>query len=324
MANRVDSIFRQYYTNEPFVDRLLAEPDGAVDVIIPVIHSNELWESNLRSFYREIPVHRLLIGDGGCIDDTIKIARRYPRVEIFDHRHFKSLGYSIRKLIEAVETKWFVYLHSDVYLPEGWFGAMRSHQAEYDWFGCPMRHTIMVEYPVIDKIRPYAGSQMGRKAVFEEGLTRIEDDYVYRQEDFVLADLVEKNGFKHGRIEDTFHYHQITYKPSPWVRKIRAVSIDLDMDKKEEIRTYAMQVRGIVKYLEPNPNNIAEVQACLCRLLKAGEWEGRKLKRWVAETNPAWSPHIRKCMTRARIIIFLRTVYRHIFERTPAYKAPAV
>ena len=54
---------------------------------------------------------------------------QFPRVHIFDHSSYKSLGYSVRALMTAVETEWFLYLHSDVYLPEKWFDTMRTHQS---------------------------------------------------------------------------------------------------------------------------------------------------------------------------------------------------
>ena len=72
------SIFSRYFGAEPFADRFATDSARAVDVIIPIVHTNELWRSNLTSIYREIPVNRLLIGDGGCIDDSLEIARRFP------------------------------------------------------------------------------------------------------------------------------------------------------------------------------------------------------------------------------------------------------
>ena len=74
----IDDILRR---NE-FVDRFVQSTDRSVDVIIPVIHTNGLWEQNLKSIYREIPIRRLLISDGGCIDDSIAIVRRFPRVTV--------------------------------------------------------------------------------------------------------------------------------------------------------------------------------------------------------------------------------------------------
>ena len=291
-----DSIFREYYSPEPFVDRFQTHPEGAIDVIIPIIHTNELWKKNLFSFYREIPIHKLLIGDGGCVDNSIDIVKEFPRVEVFDHRSYKTLGYSIRKLIEAVEADWFVYVHSDVYLPPGWFDVMQRHQADYDWFGCPMKHTVMVQYEIPEDVRPYAGSQMGLKSAFLPRLETIADDYVYRQEDFVLADVVEKAGFRHGKIEDTFHYHQTMYKPTPWVRKVKSVNLDLYISPEEEVRNRIMQASGIIKYLEPtNPALVSEASMSIERLFELGElrtanWP--EFKQWVVQTNPKWLPYL--------------------------------
>lgn len=291
-----ESIFRTYYSDVPFVDRFETQPDAGVDVIIPVIHTNELWRTNLFSLYREIPIHKLFIGDGGCIDNSIEVVKQFPRVEILDHRAYKSLGYSLRKLIEAVETEWFIYVHSDVYLPPGWFDTMQHHQPEYDWFGCPMKHTVMIQYEIPEEVRPYAGSQMGRKSAFMPRLETIDDDYVYRQEDFVLVDVIEKAGFKHGKIEDTFHYHQTMYKPTPWVRKLRSVNLDLYVSPEEEVRNRTMQARGIIKYLEPNnPALVAEATMSIQRLFELGEltpanWP--EFKQWVAQTNEKWLPFL--------------------------------
>jgi len=59
MNERANSIFREYYDKKPFIDRFLTQPNGSIDVIIPVVHTNELWEANLYSFYREIPINKL-------------------------------------------------------------------------------------------------------------------------------------------------------------------------------------------------------------------------------------------------------------------------
>ena len=319
MSDKTDSIFRRYYAEEPFVDRFLEKPEYAVDVIIPVVHTNELWERNLYSYYREIPIHNLLIGDGGCIDDTIKIVSSYPRVKIFDHRNFVSLGYSIRKLIEAVETDWFIYIHSDAYLPPGWFDTMRKYQTEYDWYGCIERDTVMVEYDNDFGERPWAGSQMGRKIAFESGLSRIDDDYVYRQEDFVFADIVKQAGFKEGRVTDTFHYHQTMHKLTPWARKVKAVKIDVELSRDEEVRTWMMQGKGIVKYLQPSCGwLINDVAYSFDRLMELKQITWRDCKQWIIMTNPVWWRYVRLGIIKGRItrysILLLHKIYRSIFR----------
>jgi hypothetical protein len=311
MNERGHSIFREFYTEQPFVDRFLEHPEKGVDVIIPIIHTNELWKANLFSFYREIPIHTLLIGDGGCIDDSIAIARKFPRVKILDHRNFKSLGYSIRKLIEAIETEWFIYVHSDAYLPPGWFDEMHKHQADYDWFGCPMQNIFMVEFDNDYGERPWAGSQMGRTHAFENGLNRIDDDYVYRQEDFVFADIVSKAGFKEGKITDTFHYHQTMRKPTPWSRKVKKVQIDVEMSREEEVRTWMMQTKGIIKYLQPSsPWLINGATGSLYKLHELGELDWNEFKKWVKETNPVWLPYIQKGLLKMKLLNWLKRIVR--------------
>jgi hypothetical protein len=299
-----ESIFQKYYRPEQFADRFTRDRSGAIDVIIPVIHTNELWEKNLMSIYREIPVNRLLISDGGCKDNSIDIVTQFPRVTVLDHKAYKTLGYCLRKLIEAVDTEWFIYLHSDVYLPDGWFDKMRAHQPEYDWFGCPMRITVQAEYPNTDKLfhelRPYAGSQMGRKAAFVEGMAAIDDDFVYRQEDFVLAQAVERHGFRHGRIEDTFHYHQVMHKESPWARKIKRVAVQVEWSRDEEVRAATMQVKGIVKYLTPSRALVLEAEHMIRRLLELDATTLPEMMDWIARTNPAWVEHIKPWRIRAR------------------------
>jgi hypothetical protein len=313
MNERDNSIFREFYTEQPFVDRFLKQPEKGVDVIIPVIHTNELWEANLFSFYREIPIHTLLIGDGGCIDDSIAIARKFPRGQILDHRNYKSLGYSIRKLIEAVETEWFVYVHSDAYLPSGWFDAMYKHQSEYDWFGCAMQNIYMVEFENLYGKRPWAGTQMGRKHAFENGLNRIDDDYVYRQEDFIFADIVSKAGFKEGKVTDTFHYHQTMRKQTPWSRKVKRMQFDLELSREEEVRTAMMQAKGIIKYLDPDPIHVRGIVQDLNRLEELGEIRWNKFIQWVAQTNPKWLPFLKQARLKSECMRQMRKLALKIY-----------
>ena len=312
MSERASSIFRRYYEEVPFADRYESDAERAVDVIVPVVHTNELWRANLLSFYREVPIHKLWIADGGCIDDSIEIAEGFPRVEVLDHHEYKSLGYSIRKMIEAVEMDWFIYVHSDAYLPPGWFDVMEAHQSEYEWFGCPMQHTVMVEYDNDYGVRPWAGSQMGLKRAFDTGLDHIDDDYVYRQEDFVFADIVKKAGFREGKVAETFHYHQTIHKPSPWMRKVKSVNFELEISPEEEIRTWTMQLKGTIKYLSPsNPWALKEVYQGIAYLLDAGLFDWREMKKWTAEINPVWLPYISKIWF---LLMQLRSVLGRIYR----------
>lgn len=299
------SIFSLYYSDETFVDRYAQNPDEAVDVIIPVIHTNELWRKNLISIYREIPVNRLILGDGGCIDGSIDLAKEFPRVEVLDHRGFTSLGFSLRRLIEAVETEWFVYLHSDVYLPPEWFATMSRHRGSYDWFECDQRITVMADYrlKVVDDARAFSGSQMGRKAAFADVVTEIDDDFLYRNEDIILAGLVTRNGHRYGRVRETFHFHQVMHKPSRWRRAIKDVDIHLDLGDDEALRASDTYLRGIVKYLDPDqtpPDVIESLRYPISRLIEIKSFDAESFRAWVAQTNPKWLPYFKNAGTSAR------------------------
>lgn len=283
------SIFNEYYSEQLFYDRYEEDPSNAVDVIIPVYHTNELWRANLYSIFREVPVKRLLISDGGVIDDSLDVVKDFPRVEILDHKKYNTLGKCIAELIKSVTSEWFIYLHSDVYLPKGWFDSMVKYQSEYDWYGCPMKITVMVKYKLNEPKRPYAGSQIGRKDAFKN-VDIIDDDYVYRQEDFVFNKIVEDSGYKTGKVEDTYHYHQVMYRKSKgFDLNVKSVKIETDTNESEKLRTKEMQLRGIVKYLEPDDEWAVNVfQTYAASMLDEGLISYSSFRKWILINNKNW------------------------------------
>ncbi len=305
------SIFRKYYSSESLVDKFSSDQSSGVDVIIPIIHTNELWESNLHSMYREIPIRRLLIGDGGCKDNSIEVVKKFPRVKIFDHRSFVSLGYSIKKLIEQVESEWFIYLHSDVYIPAGWFIEMSKNKKNYDWFECNQRITALIEYPLdyTGIHRPFSGSQMGKKEIFSSVLGKIDDDFLYRNEDIIFSELIQKEGYRYGRVKSTFHYHQLMHKEGPWERKISSVDFIVEKSKEEEFRESNMQIRGIIKYLDPTDAHADMIQIHIAKLLSKHLLQKKKFVRWVEQTNPAWKKLIKRRLKKIALLNAVKRAY---------------
>ncbi len=312
------SILKRLFSEQAFVDLYQSRPKEAVDVIIPLAHSNELWQVNLFSIYREIPVNRLLIGNANCDPSFVHVAQGFPRVEIFDHSEHRSLGYSIRKLIEEVKTEWFIYLHSDVYLPAGWFEKMAEHKSQYDWFECRQHLTVLIDFPLdytpVFRQRPFSGAQMGRKTAFKKLLPKIEDDYLLRNEDIIIAGMLENEGFRYGRADDLIHYHQVMQRPGHLqLRKIKSVDVQFDLSKEEEIRTSTMQAKGIIKYLQPTPWLIGEVQASLDNLQRLKVLCKAEFKEWVRSTNPSWLPYLFKSASfKRRFRNFLSAFYHLI------------
>jgi len=292
------STFRMLYNEEPFLDRFTEDSTNAVDIVIPIIHTNDLWRKNLISIYREIPVNRVLLGDGGCIDNSLEIAKEFPRVEVFNHREYKTLGYSVRKLIEEVKTEFFLYLHSDVYIAPGWFDKMYKNTEKYDWFECEQKIVVFAEYDNKFASNPdgfgFGGTQMGKKKAFDDILEEIDDDYLYRNEDIIIRTLLLNKGHKWGFDDTLFHYHQVMQKQSFSGRKIESVHIKVSYPKEEEIRTSDMQVRGLIKYLNPTNSLARMAKTHLGILIDNNVVTYEEFMDWVSKVNPKWVPYLHK------------------------------
>jgi len=250
-----------------------------IDVIVPVLHSNELWKENLTSFYREIPINRLIIGDAGCIDDTIAVVREFPRVEVVDHKQILTLGSSIADLIGRVVTPKFAYLQSDVYLPPGWFAAMEAEGRKFAWVGSPMQVVAMLDYRLdYSGRRPLAGAQLGDTSVFNDLSKFIDDDYVYRQEDFVLEEYVKNRGFKTGNSLETFHYHQVMRRKTVGMQmNVKGISIKLEESTGEKNRVSNTQLYGLIKYCDSEQSEV--------RLAAYAAYQDQKLSHIIRYRN---------------------------------------
>jgi glycosyltransferase involved in cell wall biosynthesis len=305
------SIFSKYISSGELdiEDRFIGDKANAVDVIIPVLNTNDLWEVNLKSFYKEIPINSLLVGDGGCTDDTLAVLERFPRVQVVSLKD-TSLGYRIRKLIEIVTTEHFVYLHSDVYLPQSWFDVMESKKSEYDWFESGRTETYLVSQNVDihSYERPLSGSQFGRTAIMKEVSCVIDDDYSYRQEDIIFRELLRDKGGRYGKVSDTFHYHQIMDKPGAEVPDWESVSVKRKPDSEIEKMIFTTQIKGYVKYLDPNKEYFIEnANYALFMLDKLDALDWSEFKLWVAEVNPGWLKVLNKKGTiKQRVKHFLK------------------
>jgi len=87
-----------------------------VDVSVVTYNSGKTLDKCLNSIEKYVPVNRLLIGDGGSTDNTLKIARDHgAKIYLFRGEENK-IGRIRYKLAELAETDWLLYVDSDVYL----------------------------------------------------------------------------------------------------------------------------------------------------------------------------------------------------------------
>ena len=285
-------LIRSLFEDREFIDRAMYEKaEAQIDVIIPVLHSNNLWKENLLSMYREVPIHRLILGDAGCIDNTVTIARGFPRVEIVDHTKILTLGASIADLTKRVITKKFAYIQSDVYLPEGWFDAMNEQTNGFDWVGSPMQIVTMLDYTLdYTGQRPLAGAQMGNSEMFKSLEDFVDDDFVYRQEDFVLEEFVRRQGGAIGNSKNTYHFHQVMRRNTTGMKmNVQSISINLNEGVSERTRVSSSQLQGFLKYCDPRLPEVRNAAFAAYCAQDIGQF--RKLRitlQFVAKHNSFW------------------------------------
>ena len=285
-------LIRSLFEDRGFIDRAMHESaEVQIDVIIPVLHSNNLWKENLLSFYREVPIHRLILGDAGCIDDTVTIARGFPRVEIVDHTKISTLGASIADLTKRVTTTKFAYIQSDVYLPEGWFDAMNEQTNGFDWVGSPMQIVTMLDYELdYTGQRPLAGAQMGNSEMFKRLEDFVDDDFVYRQEDFVLEEFVRRQGGAIGNSKSTYHFHQVMRRNTTGMKmNVQSISINLNESVSERTRVNSSQLQGFLKYCDPRLPEVRNSAFAAYCAQDIGQF--RKLRttlEFVSKHNSLW------------------------------------
>lgn len=302
-----DQIFEMYFSDQNLFRDCFVELGSkhGIDVIVPIINTNPLFERNLSNFYDRIPISRLLIGNGGVTDDSLEILARFPRVTIFDHTGLETVGGSIVELIRQVTSEDFIYLHADVFLPEGWFECMSTSLQNFDWVECPQLLTVMVQFwndPQNVSERAYSGAQIGRRSVLLEATKDVEDDFLQRTEDVVIAELVGKSGGRYGRALETFHYHQVMNKKGNMEPDFDRVVLKKRVDEKWEMRVNELQWKSIVKYLQPEKRYLVEVvQVAVAANVKLGGTSHSEVLAWIGEVNPAWLPAVRKTSIKRRL-----------------------
>jgi len=259
-----------------FKDRRLSQPEiEAVDVIIPLLYAPDNFKENVYSYYREVPINRLIIGNAGVTNDIVDFLRTLPRVLIIDQTKIHSIGFCLQFLFNLVDTNWFIYFHSDVSIPEGWYDEMISYKSKYDFYESrgidpldKFNHLFNLEFK---NERSYSAAQFGRSEIFKK-ITELEDDYVERTEDPFFQQEIQKLGYRYGKIPTTYHYHHVKFKPT------------LD-----PLQVAEETLKATIKYFDPHINdNKKTVFENIMLLKKENAWDKNYWENFTKMNNPAW------------------------------------
>jgi len=191
--------------------------------------------------------------------------------------------------MKRVETRWFVFVHSDVYVNEHSFqnlesfinekvGIIESERVHWKDNLIKANEEMIPCYTYDnykERSRSFSGFQLMRKEVIQSLIDKIEDDYLYRNEDMIFQSECLNNGFEYKKTW-SMHVHQT--KNQKWTK-----------DWKE---THMMQWKGFVKYT--NPNEINKIP-CLLSLKMLKLQYGLQIKDVIIfcqQYNPNWAPII--------------------------------
>jgi len=262
------------------------------DVICPIYFMDlDLIEANIESWVKELPVKRILIGINhfSKVRPVYNLKKKFPQIEIINHLKFATLGGCIADLVKRVKTKWYAYIHADVRITPKAFcilkeymkddvGIIESHREHWDG---EYRRILendeyywLPQYKASDyyfRNRSFSGLQIIRKEAIMSLIERLEDDYLYRNEDMIFQAECIKNGFKYAKTW-AMHIHQ---------------TINIKWSYPHE-NTHHMQYRGFIKYTEPNSLTITPCLAAISLLKREYEFKISEALAFCYMNNSNW------------------------------------
>jgi glycosyltransferase involved in cell wall biosynthesis len=273
--------------NPCFVDRYATDKDG-VDVLLQTLDAEAFLERFLFSLYAEVPVARLIVCDGGSKDRTISILEKFPRVELHIRPDIRTTGKGLEFLLSQATAEWVMHMDADLSFPRGWYDEMCKYRDRFDAFDSArvLAYEFYREDPAVSdpNKRPVVSSpQMARRKALEK--YKVDDDYIWRIDDIVSRQAVEKAGFRYGKVSTTFHFHHTTevlqYEsdPSKSYHKIVFEKPKFIVVNPKTMRdTLVRTAKAYVKYVDPNLPYVPNVDDLLALLER----------EWIQNNGPAW------------------------------------
>lgn len=245
------------------------EKTNKIDVICPIFHIDlESFETIINSWFQNIPINYLIIGLGKKNNELESLLSKFSNVIIFHQYLYKTLGYCLEKLINAIGTDYFIYLHSDVEIPANWFDRMWESRVKgileslKDPFFGP-EALVQARKP-----RAYSGAQL----IFKKSVQNLnwDDDFIYTNEDLILRNLVLQRGYAYLKTP-IYHIHH------------------RDLSKRTQPREIILewQFKGIIKYCKPSRKLLTYLKSVV-KSLDVQHGLKFDLKEEIMTISPNW------------------------------------
>ena len=317
--------FNLNYIDRPtgsLIDRMIVEPKlEPVEVIMMTLDAVNFLEKGLYSVYREIPVRRLIICDGGSKDGTIEILKKYPRVELHVRPDIRTTGKTLEFLLSLVKTEWFVYIDGETELASKWYDEMCKHKITYDVIENSRRTNAYhfyreLKHKLDPDVRAYSNCHLVRKSAIQD--FHCDDDYLWRAVDIFFRQVVENSHHKYGKISTTNHIHHDTERiPQESDEEKRFAKFVYQepkfviIDEKKFNRMKKNAAKEAVKYLDPEHPVVKKYRGF-------DNFVRNLDRKWVLENGSVWI----KRYDRARSIRWSikNFIYRHLIAPRKAKK----
>lgn len=321
MKSKNNFLLKEIFNNK--LNDLYLNNENGYDIVMPILNTNPLFEYNLISIYNNISVNRLLIGDAGSTDESLEVLKKFPRVEIIDHKRYKTSGICVADLINRVTTRHFFYLHSDIYIPNSdVFSILLKRKNEADWIEGFRDHLYILKNTPNNYFtdeRSYSGIQLGNTELLKKSVSCIQDGDLQRNEDIVITELVKDNGGVFIKVKESVHIHQVMDKDGLHEPKLVDISVKKNENKEWEVINYKIQIKGIVKHTKPKDYLINEVRMSILALTMYNKLDIDFLKQLSIE-NPSWKKYLCTIPLRYIVSIFISNPKNSIKNITPLLK----
>ena len=177
--------------------------NGKIDVVIRTRNSEETLKQCLDSIFADIPVRKVIIVDGGSIDNTLKIASQYPDVDVYAKPEF-NLGQATQFGFKVAKTDWVAVIDSDMVLKKGWFKELSKFMDQADAIeGSRIEYYKLKRIQNLTKVRyGVFGQTLLRRAPLENI-----DLNLPHGEDAATKYYFESNGLKWLKVENYLAEH---------------------------------------------------------------------------------------------------------------------
>ena len=315
-----------HYIDRPsgsLIDRTVVEPKlEQIDVIMMTLDAVDFLEKGLYTVYREIPVRKLIVCDGGSQDGTIETLKKYPRVELHIRPDIRTTGKTLEFLLSLVKTEWFAFIDGETELVPDWYDEMSKHKITYDVIENSKTINAFHFYREVKskldpESRPLSFCHLIKKAAVKN--FHCDDDYLWRAVDFYFRQVVENSHYKYGKISSTSNFHHDTERTpqeSDEEKKMAKYVFKeperVIIDEQKNNRMLENAAKEAVKYLDPE-NPVVKKHRGFDNLI------GRLDREWVLENGSAWI----KRYDRVRSIRWSlkNFIYRHLIAPREAKKS---